>query len=42
MTRIRALFRWLLGCGDNLKVLEPEALARALAAQSAKVAALYG
>ena len=36
------LFRWLLGCGDNLKVLEPEALARALAAQSAKVAALYG
>ena len=36
------LFRWLLGGGDNLKVLEPEALARALAAQSAKVAALYG
>mgnify|MGYP001765784136 CR=1 FL=1 len=36
------LFRWLLGYGDNLKVLKPEALARALATQSAKVAALYG
>lgn len=35
------LFRWLLGCGDNLKVLEPESMARALASQSAKIAALY-
>lgn len=35
------LFRWLLGCGDNIQVIEPDSMARALATQGAKVAALY-
>jgi predicted DNA-binding transcriptional regulator YafY len=35
------LFRWLIGCGDNIKVLEPDSLGAAIAAQAAKVAALY-
>lgn len=35
------LFRWLIGCGDNIKVLEPESLGAAIASQAAKVAALY-
>lgn len=35
------LLRWLLGCGDNVKVLEPLEIAKAVAAQSGKTAALY-
>jgi predicted DNA-binding transcriptional regulator YafY len=35
------LFRWLLGCGDKIEVLEPPSLRQTIAAQSAKVAALY-
>jgi predicted DNA-binding transcriptional regulator YafY len=35
------LFRWLLGCGDKIEVLEPPALRQTIAAQSAKTAALY-
>jgi proteasome accessory factor B len=35
------LFRWLMGCGDKIEVLEPPSLRQTIAAQSAKVAALY-
>lgn len=35
------LLRWLLGCGDKVEVLAPAGLRHVLAAQSAKVAALY-
>lgn len=35
------LFRWLLGCGDKVEVLEPPPLRQMIAAQSAKAAALY-
>ena len=35
------LFRWLLGCGDKIEVLEPLSLRQTITAQSAKVAALY-
>ena len=35
------LFRWLLGCGDKIEVLEPLSLRQMIAAQSAKAAALY-
>lgn len=35
------LYRWLLGCGDKVKVLAPEKLRRAIAAQAKKTAKLY-
>lgn len=35
------LLRWLLGCGDNVEVLEPEDMRRVMAAQAAKMAGLY-
>lgn len=35
------LLRWLLGCGDNIEVLEPASLRGTLAAQAAKMSALY-
>jgi predicted DNA-binding transcriptional regulator YafY len=35
------LLRWLLGAGDNLEVVGPAELRHVVAAQSAKVAALY-
>lgn len=35
------LLRWLLGCGDNLKVLGPDFVRYRMRAQSRKMAALY-
>lgn len=35
------LLRWLLGCGNNVEVMEPPALRLAISAQTAKMAALY-
>lgn len=35
------LLRWLLGCGDNILVLEPEDLRAVMASQAAKMAGLY-
>ncbi|NMG31761.1 helix-turn-helix transcriptional regulator [Aromatoleum evansii] len=35
------LLRWLLGCGDNLQIVAPERLRGVVAAQVAKMAALY-
>jgi predicted DNA-binding transcriptional regulator YafY len=35
------LLRWLLGCGDNVEVLAPDDWRHVLAAQAAKMAALY-
>ena len=35
------LLRWLLGCGDNIEVVEPADLRHVVAVQSAKTAALY-
>jgi len=36
------LLRWLLGAGDNLEVVAPPDLRRAVAVQAAKMAGLYG
>lgn len=36
------LLRWLLGARDNLEVVAPPDLRRAVAVQAAKVARLYG
>lgn len=36
------LLRWILGCGDNLVVVEPISLRAVVAAQHAKAAGLYG
>lgn len=35
------LYRWLLGCGDNIKVREPEYLRKVIASQARSVLALY-
>lgn len=35
------LFRWLLGCGDNVEVVSPTHLRNAIAVQAAKVAGIY-
>lgn len=35
------LFRWLLGCGDNVEVVSPAHLRNAIAVQAAKVAGIY-
>lgn len=35
------LYRWLLGCGDNIEVLEPEYLRKVIASQARSVLALY-
>jgi proteasome accessory factor B len=36
-----SLLRWLLGCGDNIEVLEPRHLRKVIAAQTAKAARIY-
>lgn len=35
------LLRWLLGCGDNIEVVEPPELRRVVAMQTAKAAGIY-
>jgi proteasome accessory factor B len=35
------LLRWLLGCGDNVEVVEPQELRRVVAVQAANAAGLY-
>lgn len=36
------LLRWLLGCGDNIELLEPSSLRTTVVQQSMKMAAIYG
>ena len=35
------LLRWLLGAGDNLEVIQPEALRQTMAEQARKMVAIY-